>query len=76
MMINMHNQDPIGIQRAPRYGRKGIVRGTIEFDEENLAMFEKVKLVVRLDSLFNASARVADLCFNDRWLDRGASICG
>ena len=51
MTINMHNQDPIEIQRAPRYGRKGIVRGTIEFAEENLAMFEKVKLVVRLVSL-------------------------
>ena len=46
--ITMHNQDPIETQRAPRYGRRGIIRGTIEFDEENLATFEKVKLVVRL----------------------------
>ena len=48
MTIIMHDQDPIEIQRAPRYGRKGIIRGTIEFGEENLATFEKVKLVVRL----------------------------
>lgn len=47
MTISLHNQDPIEIQRAPRYGSRGIVMGVIEFDEENLASFEKVKLVVR-----------------------------
>lgn len=51
MTISLHNQDPIDVQRAPRYGRRGIIRGTIEFDEENLAAFEKVKLVVRPLSL-------------------------
>ena len=48
MTISMHNQDPVETQRAPRYERRGIIRGTIVFDEENLATFEKVKLVVRL----------------------------
>ena len=48
MTITMHNQDPIETQRAPRYGRRGIIQGTIVFDKENLATFEKVKLVVRL----------------------------
>jgi hypothetical protein len=48
MTITIHDQDPIEVQHAPRYGRRGIIRGTIEFDEENLATFEKVKLVVRL----------------------------
>ena len=47
MTINLHNQDPIGVQSAPKYGRRGIISGTIEFDKENLAAFEKVKLVVR-----------------------------
>ena len=48
MKISLYNQDPIETQRAPRYGRSGIVQGTIEFEEENLATFEKVKFVVRL----------------------------
>lgn len=48
MTISLHNQDPIQVQVAPRYGRGGIIKGTIEFDEENLPAFEKVKLVVRL----------------------------
>ena len=48
MTISLHSQDPIEIQRAPRYGNGGNIIGTIEFDEENLAHFEKVKLVVRL----------------------------
>lgn len=48
MTISMHNQDPIETQRAPRYERRGIIQGTIVFDQENLATFEKVKLVVRL----------------------------
>jgi hypothetical protein len=48
MTISLHNQDPIQVQIAPRYGKGGIIRGTIEFDEENLPAFEKVKLVVRL----------------------------
>ena len=59
MTISMHDQDPIEIQRVPRYGRKGNIRGTIEFDEENLATFEKVKLVVRPTS-FIASVGIAD----------------
>ena len=46
--INLHSRDSIEIQRAPRYGNGGNIIGTIEFDEENLAHFEKVKLVVRL----------------------------
>lgn len=48
MTITLHSQDPIEIQRTPRYGRRGNVVGTIEFDAENLANFEKVKFVVRL----------------------------
>jgi len=48
MTISLRSQDPIEVQSAPRYGRRGIIRGTIKFDEENLATFEKVKLVVRL----------------------------
>lgn len=44
--ISLHNQDPIEAQRAPRYGRTDIIRGTIEFDEESLAAFEKVKLLI------------------------------
>jgi hypothetical protein len=51
MTICLYNQDPIQIQHAPRYGTRGNIRGTIEFDEENLASFEKVKLVVRLSPL-------------------------
>ena len=47
MTITLHNQDPIEIQRAPRYGKRGNILGTIEFDADNLANFEKVKLVVR-----------------------------
>lgn len=46
MTISLHNQDPIEVQRAPRYGSNGIIRGAIEFDEANLASFEKVKLVI------------------------------
>lgn len=46
MTITLHNQDPIEIQRTPRYGRRGNVVGTIEFDAENLANFEKVKFVI------------------------------
>ena len=48
MTINLHHQDPIEIQRAPRYGKGGNIIGTIEFDEENLVNFEKVKLLVRI----------------------------
>lgn len=48
MTISLNGQDPIEIQREPRYGRRGIIRGTIRFDEGNLANFEKVKLVVRI----------------------------
>lgn len=48
MTISLHNQDPIHVQVAPRYGSGGIIRGTIEFDGENLPAFEKVKLMVRL----------------------------
>jgi hypothetical protein len=47
MTISLHNQDPIQVQIAPRYGKGGIIRGNIEFDEEHLPAFEKVKLVVR-----------------------------
>jgi len=47
MTIALHNQDPVEIQHAPRYGRRGNILGTIEFDAESLANFEKVKLVVR-----------------------------
>ena len=45
--ITLHNQDPIEVQRTPRYGRTDIIKGTIEFDEDNLPAFEKVKLIVR-----------------------------
>lgn len=58
MKISVHNQDPIQVQRAPRYGREGIIRGIIEFDEENLATFEKVKLVVRLLAVYPAVTQV------------------
>ena len=50
--ISLHNQDPIEVQRAPRYGKRGNIVGTVEFDEENLAHFEKVKLVVRLPIIY------------------------
>ena len=56
MTISLHNQDPIQVQVAPRYGRGGIIGGTIEFDEENLPAFEKVKLVVRLSHSLRISA--------------------
>ncbi|KAF9646944.1 hypothetical protein BDM02DRAFT_3262020 [Thelephora ganbajun] len=46
MTISLYNQDPVEVQRVPRYGKRGIITGTIDFDEENLAMFEKVKLVI------------------------------
>jgi hypothetical protein len=48
MTISLHNQDPIEIQRMPRYGRGDIIRGTIEFDEGRLAALDRVELVVRL----------------------------
>ena len=71
MTITLHNQDPIEIQRAPRYGKRGIILGTIEFDAENLTNFEKVKLVV---SRFVICTRA--ICFDCRSdrLDRGANI--
>ena len=47
MTISLQHQDPIEVQPVPRYGRSDIIRGAISFDEENLASFEKVKLVVR-----------------------------
>ena len=47
MTISLQHQDPIEVQPVPRYGRSDIIRGAISFDEENLAAFEKVKLVVR-----------------------------
>ena len=64
MTITLHNQDPIEIQRAPRYGRRGNILGMIEFDAENLVNFEKVKLVVRSLSICFRS-----ICFDCR-LDR------
>ena len=48
MTISLHDQGPIEIQRAPRYGRGDIIRGTIDFDEGRLAAFDKIELVVRL----------------------------
>ena len=47
MTISLRDQEPIQVQIAPRYGKGGIIRGTIEFDEDNLPAFEKVKLMVR-----------------------------
>lgn len=56
MTITLHNQDPIEIQRAPRYGKRGIILGTIEFDAENLTNFEKVKLVIEGQTSIGNSA--------------------
>ena len=56
MTINLHHQDPIEIQRAPRYGKGGNIIGTIEFDEESLANFEKVKLLVRIPVTYGGVA--------------------
>ena len=71
MTITLHNQDPIEIQRAPRYGRRGIILGTIDFDAENLTNFEKVKLVVRRLVICTTA-----ICFDRRLdrLDRGGDI--